>query len=130
MLDDLRNSGLSRTLSEFLADFGDLVQKELRLVRAEVSEKIGARLQGVIWMAAGGVFALVAVLFFLSGVVFSLIALGFSPYLSCFLVAGLLAILAVILFSYGRTSLAKDLLPSRAVRQLNEDIKTVKEQLI
>jgi VIT1/CCC1 family predicted Fe2+/Mn2+ transporter len=130
MLDDLRNSGLSRTLSEFLADFGDLVQKEFRLVRAEVSEKIGARLQGVIWMAAGGVFALVAVLFFLSGVVFSLIALGFSPYLSCFLVAGLLAILAVILFSYGRTSLAKDLLPSRAVRQLNEDIKTVKEQLI
>ena len=130
MLDDLRNSGLSRTLSEFLADFGDLVQKELRLARAEVSEKIGARLQGVIWMAAGGVFALVALLFFLAGIVFSLIAWGLSPYLSCFLVAAALAMLAVILFSYGRTSLAEDLVPSRTVRQLNEDIKTVKEQLI
>jgi VIT1/CCC1 family predicted Fe2+/Mn2+ transporter len=129
MLDDLRNSGLSLTLSEFLADFGDLVQKELRLVRAEVSEKIGARLQGVIWMAAGGVVALVALLFFLAGLVFALIAWGLSPYLSCFLVAAALAILAVILFSYGRTSLTEDLLPSRTVRQLNQDIKTVKEQL-
>lgn len=130
MLDDLRNSGLSRTLSEFLADFGDLVQKELRLVRAEVSEKIGARLQGVIWMVVGGVFALVAALFLLAGIVFSLIAWGLSPYLSCFLVAAALAILAVILFTYGRSSLAEDFLPSRTVRQLNEDIKTVKEQLI
>ncbi len=130
MLDDLRNSGLSRTFREFLADFGDLLQKELRLVQAEVSEKIGARLQGMIWMAAGGVFALVAVLFFLAGIVFALVAWGLSPYLSCFLVAAALAILAVILFSYGRTSLAEDLLPKRTVRQLNEDIKTVKEQLI
>ena len=129
MLNDLRNSGLSRTLSEFLADFGDLVQKELRLVRAEVSEKIGARLQGAIWMAAGGVVALVALLFFLAGLVFALIAGGLSPHLSCFLVAAALAILAVILFSYGRTLLAEDLLPSRSVRQLNEDVKTVKEQL-
>ncbi len=129
MLDDLRGSGLSRTLSELLADFGDLVQKELRLVRAEVSEKIGARLQAVIWMAAAGVFALVAVLFFLAGIVFALIAWGLSPQLSCFLVAAALAILAVILFSYGRTSLTDDLLPSRTVRQLNADVKTFKEQL-
>jgi hypothetical protein len=129
MLDDLRRSGLSRTLSEFLADFGDLAQKELRLVRAEVSEKIGARLQAVTWMAAAGVIALVAVMFFLAGIAFALIAWGLSPHLSCFLVAAPLAILAVILFSYGRTLLAEDLLPSRTVRQLNQDIKTVKEQL-
>lgn len=129
MLDDLRSSSLSRTLSALLADFGDLVQKELRLVRVEVSEKIGARLQGVIWMAAAGVVALVAALFVLAGIVFALIAGGLSPYLSCFLVAAVLAILAVILFSYGRASLIEDLLPSRTVRQFNEDIKTVKEQL-
>ena len=129
MLDDLRNSSLSRTLSEFLADFGDLVQKELRLVRAEVTEKIGARLQGVIWVAAAGVLALLGTLFLLAGIVFALIASGLSPHLSCFLVAAALLILAVILFSYGRTSFTEDLLPSRAVRQLNKDIKTVKEQL-
>ncbi len=99
-------------------------------MRAELSEKIGARLQGVIWMAAGGVFALVALLFFLAGIVFSLIAWGLSPYLSCLLMAAALAMLAVILFSYGRTSLAEDLVPSKTVRQLNEDIKTVKEQMI
>jgi VIT1/CCC1 family predicted Fe2+/Mn2+ transporter len=129
MLDDLRNSAFSRTLSEFLGDLTDLIQKEIRLVRAEVSDKIGARLQAVIWMAAAGVIALVAVLFFLAGIVFALIAWGLTPQLSCFLVAAAVAILAVILFSYGRALLAEDLLPSRAVRQLNENIKTIKEQL-
>jgi uncharacterized membrane protein YgcG len=129
MLDDLRNSALSRALSEFLDDLTDLLRKEIRLVRAEVSEKMGVRLQAVIWMAAAGVIALVAVLFFLAGIVFALIAWGLSPFLSCFAVATTLAILAVILFSYGRTSLAEELLPSRTARQINQDIKTIKEQL-
>ena len=122
MLDDLR-------LGEFLGDLTDLIQKEIRLVRAEVSEKIGARLQAVIWMAAAGIIALVAALFLLAGIVFALIAWGLSPYLSCFAVAAALAILALAVFSYGRTLLAEDLVPSRAARQLNQDIKTVKEQL-
>jgi VIT1/CCC1 family predicted Fe2+/Mn2+ transporter len=129
MLDDLRNSALSRTLSEFLADLRDLIQKEIRLLRAEVSEKIGTRLQAVVWMVGAGVLALVAVLFFLIGFVFALIAWGLSPHLSCFVVAAALAILAVILLSYGRTLLAQDVLPSRAARQLNQDVKTIKEQL-
>jgi uncharacterized membrane protein YqjE len=129
MLDDLRNSAIGRTLSEFLGDLTDLIQKEIRLVQAEVSEKIGARLQALIWVAAAGVIALVAALFFLAGIVFALIAWGLSPYLSCFAVAAALAILAVILFSYGQTLLAEGLLPSRTARQLNQDIKTVKEQL-
>ena len=129
MLDDLRNSALSRTLSEFLADLRDLIQKEIRLLRAEVSEKLGTRLQAVVWMVGAGVLALVAVLFLLIGVVFALIAWGLSPHLSCFVVAAALAILAVILLSYGRTLLAQDVLPSRAARQLNQDVKTIKEQL-
>jgi uncharacterized membrane protein YqjE len=129
MLDDLRNSAIGRTLSEFLGDLTDLIQKEIRLVQAEVSEKIGARLQALIWMAAAGVIALVAALFFLAGIVFALIVWGLSPYLSCFAVAAGLAILAVILFFHGQTLLAEGLLPSRTARQLNQDIKTVKEQL-
>jgi uncharacterized membrane protein YqjE len=129
MLDDVRNSALGRTLSEFLGDLTDLIQKEIRLVQGEVSEKIGARLQALIWMAAAGIIALVAALYFLAGIVFALIAWGLSPYLSCFAVGAALAILAVILFSYGQTLLAEGLLPSRTARQLNQDIKTVKEQL-
>src|SRR5579872_5494817 len=111
MLDDLRNSAIGRTLSEFLGDLTDLIQKEIRLIRAEVSEKVGARLQAVVWMAAAGVIALVAALFLLAGIVFALIAWGLSPYLSCFAVAAALAILAFALFSYGRALIAEDLLP-------------------
>jgi hypothetical protein len=129
MLDDLRNSSLSRTLSDFLADLADLIQKEIRLARAEVLEKIGARFQAVVWMAGAGVLALLTVLLVLEGFVFSLIGWGLSPYLSCFVVAAALAVLALILFSYGRSLLAEGLLPSRTARQLSQDVKTAKEQL-
>ena len=129
MFDDLRNSRLSRTFGDFLTDLADLVQKEIRLARAEVSEKIGARLQAVVWMGAASVLALVTLLFVLEGIVFALIAWGLSPYLSCLVVAAVLAALTLILFSYGRFLLAEDLLPSRTARQLNQDLKTAKEQL-
>jgi uncharacterized membrane protein YqjE len=129
MLDELRNSGLSRTLGDFVTDLADLVQKEIRLARAEVSEKIGARLHAVVWMGAASVLALVTMLFVLEGIVFALIAWGLSPYLSCLLVAAVLAALTLILFFYGRSLLAEDLLPSRTARQLNQDVKTAKEQL-
>ena len=129
MFDDLRNSSLSHTLSNFLADLTDLIQKEIRLARAEVSEKIGTRLRAVVWMATASVLALVTVLFVLEGFVFALIGWGLSPYLSSFLVAAVLAVLTLILFSYGRSLLAEDLLPSRTARQLNQDVKTAKEQL-
>lgn len=129
MLDELRNSGLRRALGDFLTDLADLVQKEIRLARAEVSEKISARLQAVAWMGVAGVLALVTILFVLEGIVFALIAWGLSPYLSCLLVAAFQAALALILFSYGRSLLAEDFLPSRTARQLNQDVKTAKEQL-
>jgi uncharacterized membrane protein YgcG len=129
MLDELRNSGLRRALGDFLTDLADLVQKEIRLARAEVFEKISVRLQAVAWMGVAGVLALVTILFVLEGIVFALIAWGLSPYLSCLLVAAFLAALALILFSYGRSLLAEDLLPSRTARQLNQDVKTAKEQL-
>ena len=36
----LRNSGLTQALTDLLADLGDLVQKEIQLAKAEVTDKI------------------------------------------------------------------------------------------
>jgi hypothetical protein len=129
MLDDLRNSGLSRTIGDLLADLADLMQKEIRLARAEVTMKITGRLQAVAWMVAAGVLGLVTALFVLEGIVFVLIGWGLSPSLSCFLVAAVLAVLTLTLAFYGRSLLADNLLPSRVARQISQDIKTAKEQL-
>src|SRR6187399_2370703 len=41
----LRNSGLTQALTDLLADLGDLVQKEIQLAKAEVTDKITSRLR-------------------------------------------------------------------------------------
>jgi hypothetical protein len=127
--DALRNSSLSRTLSDLLADFTDLMQKEIRLARAEIGEKISARLQATVWMAAAGLLGLVAALLVIEGIVFTLVSWGLSPAISCLLVAAVVALLGAILFYQARSMLAGGLLPSRTARQFSQDINTAKEQL-
>jgi putative superfamily III holin-X len=127
--DALRNSSLGRTLSNLLADFTDLMQKEIRLARAEIGEKISARLQATVWMAAAGLLGLIVALLVIEGIVFALVSWGLSPALSCMLVAAVVALLAIILFLRARSMAAEDLLPVRTARQFSQDIKTAKEQL-
>ena len=43
-LDRLKDTALPHALSDAVGDLADLVQKELRLARAEISEKISAKL--------------------------------------------------------------------------------------
>lgn len=39
-LDHLQNSGLTRAVTDLLADLAELLQKELRLAKTEITEKI------------------------------------------------------------------------------------------
>jgi hypothetical protein len=45
-LDRLQNAGLTRAFTDLLADLGGLVQKEMKLAKAEVTEKITVRETG------------------------------------------------------------------------------------
>jgi hypothetical protein len=125
----LKESVLSRTVSDLFADLTDLVQKEIRLARTEISEKVSAKLRGMVWMGAAGLLGLMVALLLLEGIVFALIGWGFSPAVSCLLVAAVIALLAVVLFYQARSMLAEDFLPARTARQINQDIRTAKEQL-
>jgi VIT1/CCC1 family predicted Fe2+/Mn2+ transporter len=125
----LRNSTLARSLAELMGDVRDLLQKEVRLASAELKTKLSARLQATVWMTAAGLLGLIAVLFFLEGLVFILASYGLSLYWSCFVVAFAVAALAGILFFYGRSLANDDLTPRRTLSQLGQDIHTAKEQL-
>ena len=52
-LDRLQHSGLAQAFTDLLADLGDLLQKEMQLAKAEVTEKITSRLKASIWMVGG-----------------------------------------------------------------------------
>jgi uncharacterized membrane protein YqjE len=125
----LRDSALSRGLSDLIADFTDLMQKEVRLARAEIGEKVSAKLHAMVWMGAAGLLGLLVALLITECVVFALVGWGLSPAVACLLVAVAVAVLAAVLFLQARAMLAEDLLPERTARQINKDIKTAKEQL-
>ena len=57
--DGLRNSALVRALADVLDDLPELVQKQIRLVRAEITEKIKDGVQASVWMMVAGLLGLV-----------------------------------------------------------------------
>ena len=59
---DLKNQALPRALSDVVADLADLFEKELRLAKAELSEKLSIKAWAGVWMAAAAFFALLAVI--------------------------------------------------------------------
>src|SRR6476660_5958823 len=58
----LRNSGLTQALSDLFGDLGHLVQKEIQLAKAEITDKITSRLRASVWMVAAGFLGLIAAL--------------------------------------------------------------------
>ena len=75
-LDHVQNSGLTRALTDLLADLAELVQKELQLAKTEITEKVTARLRGSAWMVAAGVLGLVATLLVVEAGVFAIASFG------------------------------------------------------
>ena len=125
----LRNSGLTQALSDLFGDLGDLVQKEIQLAKAEITDKITSRLRASFWMVAAGFLGLIAALLVVEAAVFALASLGLELHWACLLVAAVLAAAGAAAFYHGRSVAETELLPSRSVRQITQDIKTAKEQL-
>jgi hypothetical protein len=124
--DDFRDVVLIRTLSELVTDFSDLVQKQLRLARAEISQKINEGLHAAIWMALAVLLGFVAVLLLAEGAALALAKAGLALHWSCFLIAAILAAGAALAFYAGRAGTSKDLSPARSIRQLNEAVRTLR----
>lgn len=128
-LDRLQHSGLAQAFTDLLADLGDLLQKEVQLAKAEVTEKITSRLKASMWMVGAGLLALIAGLLVVEAAVFAIASFGLALHWACLVVAGVLAAGALAAFYYGRSVADDDLLPERSVRQISQDIRTAKEQL-
>lgn len=130
MADHLKNSALPRALSDVMGDLVELVQKEFRLARAEVTDKLSMKIRAGLWVSVAGVLAFVAILAGVQALILGL-ASGFHIALhwSCLIVAGLMAALAAVVYAVGRQHAKEDLAPERTIYQVKQDITTVKEQL-
>ena len=127
--DRLGNSDLIQALGNLLGDLSDLVQKEIRLAKAEVTEKMTSKLQAGVWMGVAAAFGLLTAILIAEAAVFAIASFGLPLYGACLLVAVVLFAAGAASFYHGRSLAEEDLAPSRALRQVAQDIKTAKEQL-
>ena len=123
-----RDSGLVRAATDLFADLSDLIQKEIRLARAEIVHKLSVNVRGGIFMAVAGVIGFLAVIFLLEGIASAIVAAGLAAYWACFIVAAGLLVVAAGVFMTGRSQAEAELAP-RTTRQLGATLRTAKEQL-
>jgi O-antigen/teichoic acid export membrane protein len=123
-----RDAGLVRAATDLFADLSDLIQKEIRLARAEIVHRLTLGMRGGVWMAVAGVLGFLAVIFALEGVVFAIASAGLAVYWACFIVAAALLLIAAVAFISGRSQAEAEFAP-RSARQLGATLRTAKEQL-
>jgi len=129
MVDHLKNSALPRALSDVLADLADLVQKEIQLAKTELANKLSIKLHAGMWIAIAGSLGLVAVVVLVEASIFGVAAAtGLALHWSCLIVAVVLAAVAGAAYFKGQASVKEEVVPSRTIHQVKQDIATIKEQ--
>ena len=129
MAERVKDTALPRALSDVVSDLADLFQKELRLARTELSEKLSNKLRAGIWMSASAAFGAAAALLILQALVFAIASYGIAMHWACLIVAAALAALGGFAFAMGRADAVEELTPTRTIHQVKQDFATAKEQL-
>jgi len=129
MNERLKDTALISALSALVEDVTDLLQKELQLAKAELSERLSTKLRGGLWMAVTGAFATCAVLVLIEAVIFAIAAYGIALHWACLIVAGVLVAAAAGAYALGRADAKASITPSRTLRQVHRDVAAAREQL-
>ena len=122
---DLRT--ISTLLGDALGQFAKLFQNEVDLAKAELGEKLQKIGSALIYVAAGAVLVIPALVMALFALSAALIAWGLSQPVSYLISAIVAAVIAGVLFAVGIKRLdARELTPHETMRQLEKDKDTVK----
>ena len=122
------NPSMPEAFSRVVSDLADLMQKEMRLAKAEIANKITLGLRAGAWISAAAVFGIIALLLVVQACVFGLsAAAGLPLHWSSLIVAAVLGAIAAASFAKGKAG-TPSLAPDRAVHQVKRDIAVAKEQ--
>ena len=122
------NPSMPEAFSRVVSDLADLMQKELRLAKAEIANKITLGLRAGVWMLVAAALGFIALLLVVQALVFGLsAAAGLALHWSSLIVAAALGAIAVVSFAKGKAD-TPSLAPDRAVHQVKRDIAVAKEQ--
>jgi len=121
---------ITQTFGDVLADSLHLIQTELRLARAEASEKFGTAVGLMATGGAGAVCLLLGSLLLLFGLVRWLAIAGLPEEWGFLLVGSIATAVGIVLVLKARQQASADaLMPKRTMRELRADADMVKEEL-
>lgn len=108
--------------------FTNLVQGEIKLAKAEMSENVARAGAGIVFFGIAAVLALVALNILAMAAVAAMAASGMSYSVAALIVGIALLVVAVILALVGKSRLsAETLKPKRTIAAVERDIEEIKE---
>jgi hypothetical protein len=121
---------LTSLFADTVAELTNLFQTEIRLVRAEMNEKLSKVANSGVLIGAGAVVMLPAVFILLLAIVRWLAVAGLPEHWGLTLVGLVVAALGVVLLMKGINNLkGSALVPRRTIEQVRADISVAKEQV-
>jgi Putative Actinobacterial Holin-X, holin superfamily III len=121
---------LASLFTDTVAELTNLFQTEIRLVRAEMNEKLSKVANSGVLIGAGAVVMLPAVFILLLAIVRWLAVAGLPEHWGLTLVGLVVAALGVVLLMKGINNLkGSALVPRRTIEQVRADISVAKEQV-
>jgi Putative Actinobacterial Holin-X, holin superfamily III len=119
--------------AELTQETATLVQQEVALAKAEMSEKISQVGSGLATLIIGGFVLFAGLLKLLDAVIFGIAELlppDLTPWLAALIVGGIVAIIGAVMLQKGRSNLkSTNLAPQRTAESLRRDKDFVKEQV-
>ena len=123
-----KNKGVVDLAGDALKEIATLIQTELQLLRAEISEKLSFTALSVALIGAGGLLLMATIVLLLQAAVAGLVANGFSLPVAALTIAAvtLSAGAGLVWLGVNRLSLAR-LAPSKTLDQLQKDSTLTKQ---
>jgi hypothetical protein len=119
--------------AELTQETTTLVQQEVALAKAEMSEKISQVGSGLATLIIGGFILFAGLLKLLDAAIYGIAELlpsDLSPWLAALIVGVIVAIIGAVMLQKGRSNLqAGNLAPQRTAESLRRDKEFVKEQI-
>lgn len=121
---------LISVFTQAVSDIAYLLQTEIALARAEISEKLGKVANGGILIGAGALLALAGLIVLLFAIVQWLAIAGLPYQWGLLIVGALVLIIGVVLVKKGTGNMkGSALVPHRTVGQFKADLSVLKEQI-
>jgi len=106
-------------------DLGDLIDAELALLRAEISEKLTLAAWSASLIGTGVVLLLATLVLLLQAAIGALVALGLSWVAAVLIVAAIASLIGGSLVWTGINNLARRLTPTKTIAQIQKDARTL-----